>query len=148
MSRISAGSTLVNQYAPPFIVSDNVDVDWVLRWNPLKKAFEAQAPTQSFAYVSVSTATYSATVNDRIFGVDTNTIGAASTINLASIANFTKGTIFTVKDETGDADSFSIIVQPSGSATIDNAASYTINTSRGYVTFYSNGTNYFIISAA
>ena len=47
MARIQAGNTLVNQYAPPFVVSDNVTTGWELRWNDTLKAFEAYDPSAS-----------------------------------------------------------------------------------------------------
>lgn len=44
MSRIRAGNTLANQYAPPFSVSSSVASGWHLRWNDRLKAFEAYDP--------------------------------------------------------------------------------------------------------
>ena len=44
MARIQAGSTLVNQYAPPFVVSDSVANGWELVWNDTLQAFEAVDP--------------------------------------------------------------------------------------------------------
>jgi hypothetical protein len=44
MARIQAGSTLVNQYAPPFVVSDSVAQGWELQWNETLQAFEAVDP--------------------------------------------------------------------------------------------------------
>ena len=44
MARINAGSTLVNQYAPPFVVSDSVTDGWRLSWNSTLQAFEAIDP--------------------------------------------------------------------------------------------------------
>jgi hypothetical protein len=44
MARISAGSTLINQYVPPFVVAANVQNNWQLRWNDTLKAFEAFDP--------------------------------------------------------------------------------------------------------
>lgn len=44
MSRIRAGNTLANQYAPPFSVSDGVAAGWHLRWNNDLRAFEAYDP--------------------------------------------------------------------------------------------------------
>lgn len=45
MARIQAGSTLVNQYAPPFVVSDSVAQGWELVWNDTLQAFEAVDPS-------------------------------------------------------------------------------------------------------
>lgn len=47
MARISAGSTLVQQYAPPFVVSDSVANNWMLRWNSSLAAFEAYDPSEN-----------------------------------------------------------------------------------------------------
>ncbi len=46
MTRINAGSTLANQYAPPFVVSDSVTTNWKLRWNATLLAFEAFDPDE------------------------------------------------------------------------------------------------------
>lgn len=45
MARINAGSTLANQYAPPFVVADNVATGWELQWNATIEAFEAYDPS-------------------------------------------------------------------------------------------------------
>ena len=50
MARIQAGSTLVNQYAPPFVVSDSIVNGWVLQWNETLKAFEAVDPDANTVY--------------------------------------------------------------------------------------------------
>lgn len=47
MTRISAGNTLTNQYAPPFVVSNNVTTNWQLRWNATLLAFEAFDPDEN-----------------------------------------------------------------------------------------------------
>jgi hypothetical protein len=47
MSRIRAGSTLVNQYTPPFVVPDNVATNWHLRWSDDLRAFEAYDPNEN-----------------------------------------------------------------------------------------------------
>jgi hypothetical protein len=44
MARINAGSALVNQYTPPFVVPTNIQNNWHLRWNNTLKAFEAYDP--------------------------------------------------------------------------------------------------------
>jgi len=45
MARINAGSTLANQYAPPFVVADSVATGWELQWNADILAFEAYDPS-------------------------------------------------------------------------------------------------------
>ena len=45
MARISAGSTLVNQFSPPFVVSGFTATGWELRWNEALQAFESFDPS-------------------------------------------------------------------------------------------------------
>jgi len=47
MTRINAGSTLANQYAPPFVVSKSVATNWQLRYNANILAFEAFDPAEN-----------------------------------------------------------------------------------------------------
>jgi len=47
MTRINAGSTLANQYAPPFVVSKSVATNWQLRYNANILAFEAFDPNEN-----------------------------------------------------------------------------------------------------
>jgi len=47
LTRINAGNTLANQYAPPFVITDNVTTNWHLRWNADLIAFEAYDPSES-----------------------------------------------------------------------------------------------------
>ena len=47
MTTINAGSTLVHQYAPPFVISDLVTTNWQLRYNANLLAFEAFDPDES-----------------------------------------------------------------------------------------------------
>lgn len=47
MARIQAGSTLVNQYVPPFVICGNITTGWELRWNADLLAFEAYDPSAS-----------------------------------------------------------------------------------------------------
>ena len=47
MTTINAGSTLVNQYAPPFVISDSVTTNWQLRYNANILAFEAFDPSEN-----------------------------------------------------------------------------------------------------
>jgi hypothetical protein len=44
MSRIRAGNTLANQYAPPFSISSAIASGWMLRWDDRLKAFTAYNP--------------------------------------------------------------------------------------------------------
>ena len=59
MTRINAGSTLVNQYAPPFVVSDYVAQGWELQWNETLLAFEAIDPSANVVEGGFSSIEYS-----------------------------------------------------------------------------------------
>lgn len=92
-----------------------------------------------------SAGTVDALTGDRIIGVS-NT-GVPVTVNLLAIAELPAGDTITIKDESGGAAANNITVTPA-SETIDSAGTHVINTNFGYVTLYSDGTNYFIISGA
>jgi len=69
---------------------------------------------------------------------------APRTITLPNNGN--SGQIYIIKDESGGAGSNNITVTSTGSATIDGAASVTINTNYGVVRVISGGTNlYYVI---
>lgn len=94
-------------------------------------------------YVKDGSATINAVTGDRLIGVS-NT-GAPVTVNLLAIAELPAGDTITIKDESGGATTNNITVTPA-SETIDGAGTHVINTNFGYVTLYSDGTNYFIIA--
>lgn len=94
-------------------------------------------------YVKDGTATVNADVGDRLIGVS-NT-GVPVTVNLLAIAELPAGDTITIKDESGGAATNNITVTPV-SENIDGAPTHVINTNFGYVTLYSDGSNYFIIA--
>lgn len=114
--------------------------------NRIAVAVASNTITVSFnhGYAVTSGATYNATATDRIIGV-ANT-GSAVTVNLTPIANVPAGDTITVKDQTGGAGANNITLVTPGAETIDGANTYVINSAYGYVTLYSNGTNYFVIA--
>ena len=77
---------------------------------------------------------------DKYVGVDCS--GGPVTVDLVSAAVAGRGQITRVKDESGDAGTNNITVDPSGSETIDGSATYVINTNYGKVTLRSNGFNW------
>ena len=70
---------------------------------------------------------------------------AAIDIRLPSAGGYTAGQYFTVKDESGGADTKNITILTSGSQTIDGASSIIIESPYAAVNIYSNGTDKFFI---
>lgn len=96
------------------------------------------------AYANITTATYTAKAGERVIGV--NRAGAV-TVTLPS-AEVRKGRIYTVKDESGAAASNNITVATEGSETIDGSATDVISVNYESKSYYSDGTNWFILPAS
>lgn len=88
------------------------------------------------------TATITSSVNDAILGVSGT---AAIDIRLPSAGDFDAGQYFTVKDESGAADSKNITVLASGSQTIDGRSSIVLESPYAAVNIYSDGSSKFFI---
>jgi len=70
MTRINAGSTLANQYAPPFVVSNYVTTNWHLRWNANLLAFEAYDPAENVTAIgfdTIESALFPGATNQQVF---------------------------------------------------------------------------------
>jgi hypothetical protein len=87
----------------------------------------------------VTTSTYT-TSDERVILVDTATIGASSTITIAS-ADVEQGHEFVVVDLSGSASSHSITIDTEGSETIDGGSSVTIDSNHGSRRFETDGNN-------
>ena len=70
---------------------------------------------------------------------------ASITITLPYASQLSSGQTFTIKDESGQADSFKISVVRQGSDTIDGQNSFAIESPYGAVNLYSNGSNKFFL---
>ena len=68
---------------------------------------------------------------------------ASVTITLPYVSNLASGQTFTIKDESGQANSFNITVVSQGSDTIDGQTNFKIESPYGAVNLYSNGPNKF-----
>lgn len=88
------------------------------------------------------TATITSSVNDAILGVSGT---AAIDIRLPSAGDFDAGQYFTVKDESGAADSKNITILASGSQTIDGRSSIVLESPYAAVNIYSDGSSKFFI---
>ena len=86
--------------------------------------------------------TITASVNDVILGVSGT---AAISIRLPPAENYSAGQYFTVKDESGAADTKNITILASGSQTIDGESFVVLESPYAAVNIYSNGSNKFFI---
>ena len=88
------------------------------------------------------TSTITASVSDAILGVSGTT---AIDIRLPPAGDYSAGQYFTVKDESGGADTKNITILASGSQTIDGASSIVLESPYAAVNIYSNGTDKYFI---
>jgi hypothetical protein len=95
----------------------------------------------SYSRTEVTT-TITASTNSTILGV---TASSAVEIRLPSAADYDAGQYFTVKDESGLADSNSITILTSGSQTIDGVSSIVLESPYAAVNIYSNGADKFFV---
>ena len=95
----------------------------------------------SEAYTAVTGVAYTAKAGDRVIGV--NRAGIV-TITLPT-AQVRPGRIYTIKDESGAAATNNITVATEGSETIDGSATDVINVNYESKSYYSDGTNWFIL---
>jgi len=70
---------------------------------------------------------------------------ASITVTLPFSIQCPSGQTFSIKDESGNASNFNIIVQVQGSDTIDGQTSFIIESPYGAVNLYSNGSNKFFL---
>ena len=88
------------------------------------------------------TTTITSSISDSILGVSGT---AAIDIRLPSAADFDEGQYFTVKDESGAADTKNITILASGSQTIDGRSSILLESPYAAVNISSDGTSKFFI---
>ena len=86
-----------------------------------------------------------ATINNLIYLIDTNTNNTAYTLNLFSAVGNTGAEVI-IKDSGGDASSYNITIDGNGSETIDGSTTIVINSNYGRLHLVSNGTSWFDIS--
>jgi len=95
----------------------------------------------SYSRTQVTT-TITASVSSTILGV---TASSSVEIRLPSAGDYEAGQYFTVKDESGLANTNNITILASGSQTIDGQASIVLESPYAAVNLYSNGTDKFFI---
>lgn len=82
---------------------------------------------------------YTVLATDELLLVDTT---AARAITLPDALTLSIGHVLTVKDSTGTANTFNITITPSGTQTIDGAASKVINTAYGVLRLVTDSHNW------
>jgi hypothetical protein len=93
---------------------------------------------------TVNAATYDLLATDYILNVTYTGTGAVTSLTLPT-AQVIEGRTIVIKDAGGNAGTNNITIDTEGSETIDGSATNVINTNYGYVTLYSDGSNWFII---
>ena len=109
---------------------------------------QALVVTYNLGYKNVVVGTdgdpYVALAAERLFSVS-NLATATQEITLVNPSTLPSGDTITVKDQDGSAGTNALTLTPAA-GNIDGAGNYVINTAYGYVTLYSDGTNYRIIA--
>jgi hypothetical protein len=70
---------------------------------------------------------------------------ASVTVTLPTAASLASGQTFTIKDESGQASAYNIMISRQGSDTIDGQENIVIESPYGAINLYSNGNNKFFI---
>ena len=95
--------------------------------------------------VSITSTPYSAGATNYFIGVRSDTIGAASTVNLPVANTLQDGQVFIIKDEGGSANTYNIKITASAADLIDGESEVFIESPYGAINLYTNGSNKFFI---
>lgn len=93
-------------------------------------------------HVTITAATYTVKDEDQIIGLKR---AGTITVTLPSAAAVIPGRPYVFKDENGTANTNNYTIGTEGSETIDGASTVVISTNNGFVTVYSDGTNWQIL---
>jgi len=105
-------------------------------------AFYAQT---GFVYNRTAFTASSTITNSEYFVGVSNSSGADIILTLPSASALTNGQTFIVKDEAGNAGQYGIIISASAGNTIDGLESVTIESPRGALNIYTDGTDKFFV---
>ena len=90
----------------------------------------------------VDDADYTAAANDFLIVLTNLTASRTITVDATKVK---EGKQYIIKDETGNAGSNNIVIDPAGSQTIDGATTQSVNANYSTIKIYSNGTNWFTL---
>ena len=95
-------------------------------------------------YRAAETTSITVETTDHILGVKPTTAGGEVTVNLPAAADAGEGYVLLIKDVEGGAGTNNIVVDASGSQTIDGSATFTIGTNYAAANFFTDGSNWFV----
>ena len=84
-------------------------------------------------------------VNNYYIGVDSFTPSASVTVTLPDAATLEDGQVYVIKDESGKADQYNILINASGSQLIDNQNQVVLESPYASLTLYCDGVSKFYI---
>ena len=93
------------------------------------------------SYHAVTSSSYSMVASDRVIGVN---FAGAVTITMVSAASVAAGTMIIIKDESGNAGTNNITINPQVGQTIEGLSSQVITTGKDDRRMYSTGSNWFL----
>lgn len=99
---------------------------------------------QAYNYRAAETTSITVETTDYILGVKPTTAGGEVTVSLPAAADAGEGYILLIKDVEGGAGTNNIVVDASGSQTIDGSATFTIDTNYAAANFFTDGSNWFV----
>jgi hypothetical protein len=88
---------------------------------------------------TVISSSYDLRFTSYFIGVDTQSATGSITINLPSASGSVAGRTFLIKDEMGNCNNNNIVLQPSGSDTVDGQSSITIDSPYASLNLYTDG---------
>ena len=95
-------------------------------------------------YRTAETTEVTVETTDHILGVKPTTAGGEVTVILPAAADAGEGYVLLIKDVEGGAGTNNIVVDASGSQTIDGSATFTIGTNYAAANFFTDGSNWFV----
>lgn len=140
---VKAGINIAQGSSGSFQFTDsdgNLDSSPYIRFDG--HAFYAQA---GFVHNRTAFTASSTITNSEYFIGVSNSSGADIILTLPSASALTNGQVFIVKDEAGNAGQYDIIISASAGNTIDGLESVTIESPRGALNIYTDGTDKFFV---
>lgn len=125
------------------------NIDWRVEGDTITNVIAVDASEDAVIFgagqkvqrTAVANVAYTALLTDYIIAYTSLT--ATRTVSLPAAATAGANRIYVIKDESGAAASFPIVIDPSGAETIDGATTKSISVNYGSYSIYTNGTAWF-----